>query len=207
VKIVRLSQSKKVPDRWYAELENGDSLRVNLDLIARFSLFSGRQLEDGELAELSALCETGRVRERALRILGARMLSRKELTDRLEEKGESPEEAEKAADWLVKLGFLDDEAYAAGLVRHYAAKGYGPMRIRQELFRRGVPEELRRAAMDEMPDSGETLEQLVAREMGRAGGAPDAARLRKLSAALARRGFPGGEIRRALAKYADRDED
>ena len=37
------------------------------------------------------------------------------------------------------MGFLNDGRYAALVVRHYAGKGYGPARVRQELQRRGVP--------------------------------------------------------------------
>ena len=40
---------------------------------------------------------------------------------------------------VTPLGLLNDRAYAETLVRHYAAKGYGPYRLREELRRRGVP--------------------------------------------------------------------
>lgn len=65
-------------------------------------------------------------------------MSVKELTDRLKEKGESPENAEDAAAWLQEMHLLDDAQYAAMCVRHYAAKGYGAGRIRNELYRRGI---------------------------------------------------------------------
>ena len=47
--------------------------------------------------------------------------------------------AEKAADRLLELGVLDERAYAAMVARHYAAKGYGPKRVEQELRRRELP--------------------------------------------------------------------
>ncbi len=72
-------------------------------------------------------------KERALALLNRRDYSRAELIRKLTEKGASEAEATDAVDRLVELGFVDDARYAPILVRHYAAKGYGAQRVRQEL--------------------------------------------------------------------------
>ena len=59
-----------------------------------------------------------------------RMLSKKELTERLTKKGASPEDAADTADWLEDLGAVDDTAYAGVIVRHYGAMGCGAARVR-----------------------------------------------------------------------------
>ena len=42
------------------------------------------------------------------------------------------------ADRMEELGFLNDAAYAAQVVRYYSAKGYGERKLRDELYRRGI---------------------------------------------------------------------
>ena len=92
-------------------------------------------------------------------------MSVKELTDRLKEKGESPENAEDAAAWLQELHLLDDAQYAAMCVRHYAAKGYGAGRIRSELYRRGIPRELWDDALQELPEQDDQIDTLLRRRL------------------------------------------
>jgi hypothetical protein len=78
-------------------------------------------------------------KKRALRLLDRRDMSKKELIDKLIEKGESPEDAHSAASRMEELGLLSDERYAAMVARHYASKGYGRRRIEAELHRRAAP--------------------------------------------------------------------
>ena len=88
-------------------------------------------------------------KNRALRILERRDVSRKELVRKLTEKGESSEDAELVADWLCGLNVIDDARYAAMIVRHYSAKGYGKSRVQQELYRHGIEKELWEEALEQ----------------------------------------------------------
>ena len=81
-------------------------------------------------------------KQRALRILERRDVSRKELITKLTDKGVSLEEAAAAADWLEALGVIDDARYAGIVVRHYMSKGYGKARIQNELYRHGLAKDL-----------------------------------------------------------------
>ena len=78
-------------------------------------------------------------KESAMRLLERRDYGRDELLARLVEKGFGEEEAAAAADRCVELGFINDENYAAMVARHYAARGFGERRIREELRRRRIP--------------------------------------------------------------------
>lgn len=146
-----------------------------------------------------------RCRQRALRIIGARAMSVKELTDRLKEKGESPENAEDAAQWLLDMRLLDDAQYAAMCVRHYAAKGYGPGKIRNELYRRGIARELWDEALEELPEQDDRIDALLRRKLK--SDTPDRAELRKAADYLYRRGFGRDEIHAALARYSELSEE
>ena len=90
----------------------------------------------------------------------------------------------------------DDAAYAAMLVRHYSAQGCGPARIRDELYRRGVPRELWDEALETAPDAQETLACVIAsKTRGKPLNEKD---YKRLSDALLRRGFSWGEVKTAL---------
>ena len=211
MKIVKLTPSKRVKDRYYADLEDGSKLKVNVNLIADHGLFTGRDLDDEELSALRGDADRSELRARALRITGMRAMSRKELTNRLGEKGAEDQAAEETADWLEKLGVLDDEEYSKMIARHYTAKGYGKGRVRDELYRRGVPRELWDGAMAEIEEDGSAIDRIVESKLKCV--SPDdgaeaySKAVKKLTAALLRRGFSWDEIRAALERYKINSEE
>lgn len=193
------------PERFLARFDNGEELRTTLAVVTELSLYSGRTLTEDELSAVRDASARSRCRQRALRIIGARAMSVKELTDRLKEKGESPENAEDAAQWLLGMRLLDDAQYAAMCVRHYAAKGYGPGKIRNELYRRGITRELWDEALEELPEQDDRIDALLRRKLK--SDTPDRAELRKAADYLYRRGFGRDEIHAALARYSELSEE
>lgn len=144
-------------------------------------------------------------KKRALAILEKRDVSRQMLIDKLTEKMISPEDAEEVADWLCSLGVIDDERFAALVVRHYAAKGYGERRIREELYRRGIDRTLWDGALTELPDTDDTAARLWAQKMrGTDGG--DAA-VQRAQNFLLRRGYSWEDIRAARETYQRETEE
>ena len=142
-----------------------------------------------------------RAKARALKLLEGRDYGRAELAAKLVEKGEEPEAAEQAAERMAELGFVNDENYAGMVVRHYAAKGFGRQRIREELRRRRLPRELWDAALEELPDQTETADRLL--ETRLRGRAPEGDELRRACAYLLRRGFSWDEVREAAARLSE----
>lgn len=185
-------------ERFLARFDNGEEIRVTLTTVADCGLYAGLQLDDAALDALRAKAARSRCRERALRIIGARPMSEKELRDRLVEKGETPDDAEEAVDWLRGLRLLNDAEYAAMCVRHYAAKGYGPGRIRSELYRRGVPRELWEDALEELPEQDDEIDRLLRRKLR--GDVTDRDAVRKATDYLYRRGFKHEDIRAAVER-------
>ncbi len=179
-------------------LDSGEEISATLGLAAELRLFAGKELEEAELEELRSSAALALCKNRGLELLSYRPMSARELRDKLTQKGESPENAQAAADWLEDRGFLNDERYAAMVARHYAGKGYGVGRVRQELLRRGVPREYWEAALEELPESKDRLDAFL---RARLRDPEDRAQVQKVSAALLRRGFSWEEIRAALARF------
>jgi len=142
---------------------------------------------------------------RALKILEKRDVSRKMLVDKLTEKGIPDADAEEVADWLTELRVIDDERYAGLVVRHYAGKGYGERRIKEELYHRGIPREYWEAALEEMPEQDETLERFIRSRLR--GAEPTDENLRKIINALQRRGHGWEEIHTAVERVRAEEQE
>ena len=188
------------PEHYEVKFSDGSSMKMGLAVIADFSLFTGRELSDEEFAAIGDAAGLGRAKERALRIIGTRPISERELYDKLIEKGESEFHAAAVIARFIELGLINDGEYARMLVRHYAAKGYGLRRIKDELYRHKVSRGHWEDALEEMPETDEALDKLLASRMR---GAPtsDKITVKKASDALLRRGYSWEEIRSALYRY------
>ena len=205
MRITRIENSKHVQERVLVYLEEGDPLRVTSHELLQFGLYQGMDLSPELVVQLQNAGKRSESRVKAARMASGRMLSRKELTDRLGRKGIDLDMAEETADWLESLGAVDDAAYAGVIVRHYAASGYGPGRVRQELQKRGIPRALWDEALTQLPDSADAIDRFLHKKLG--GRTPDRAMLKKLSDALLRRGFSWNDIRPALNRLGGEIEE
>lgn len=192
------------PGRVTVTLCGGEEIKTTLNVVTDLRLYSGRELDEEELKELYRASRSALARNRAMELLSRRPMSEKELVDKLIRKGEDEEAARDCACWLREEGFLNDESYAAAVARHYAAKGYGPGRVRAELSRRGVDRELWKDAIEAMPENRDRLDRFIA---ARLTDPEDREQIRKVSAALYRRGYSWEEIRSALGRFHAETEE
>lgn len=186
------------PGRITVELSDGSQIKSTLNVVTDLRLFPGKALDEESLRAIRSASALVRIRSRALDLLSRRPMSRKELYDKLVQKGEDEQAAAASVQWLAENRLLNDEEYAASVARHYAAKGYGAGRVRAELSRRGLPRELWDEALAQMPAGDEKLVKYIASHLSDPG---DRDQVRKVSAALFRRGYSWDEIRGALRQY------
>ena len=201
MKIVKIENSKYVQERVLVYLEEGDPLRITRNELLQFGLYRGMDLPPEVVVQLQNAGKRSQGRAAAARLASGRMMSRKELAERLGRKGIAPDTAVEAVDWLESLGAVDDAAYAGAVARHYAAGGYGPGRVRQELQKRGIPRELWDSALAQLPDSAAAIDKFLQSKLK--GRTPDRTTLKKLSDALLRRGFSWNDIRPALNRLGE----
>ena len=204
MRIEKIQESKHKQERILVFLEGGELLKITKEALLRFGLQRGMDLPDAVVVELREVSRTYQVRSRGAQIASSRMLSKKEVTQRLTRRGATEEEAADTVNWLEDLGAVNDENYASTIVRHYGRAGYGKMRVRQELQRRGIDRSLWDEAMEEMPEAEEIIEDLLRRRLR--GRQPDRDEGRKLSAMLQRRGFSWQEIRPVLGRFLSGEE-
>ena len=197
-----LKPSRRVEGRWLAVLEDGSILRLGEGEVVGFALYAGKELSEGEAEALTQAARRSGLRQKALNLLTSKPMSRRELEQKLRSWEAGEEEAAAIADRMEELGFLNDAAYAAQVVRYYSAKGYGERKLRDELYRRGIPREL----WDAAPSAA--IEEFLRKKWR--GTLPDDPReLKKASDALARRGYSWSDIVEGLRRYgaeAESDE-
>ena len=166
----------------------------------------GCDLTEEQLNDLLTASQYHRARERALYLLGLRDYACKELEQKLYTEA-SPDIAAAVVERLCEVGLLDDERYAARLARALSEeKHYPRRRIEQELRHRGLSPVLVRTAVEQL--DGEDYEQALAileRKYYNKLNDPDSRR--RVIAALARRGFSYGAIRRAMDAFGLPDDE
>ena len=121
------------------------------------------------------------------------------LERKLQEKGASPAEARYASEWLEAIGALNDAEYAAALARHYSAKGYGPARIKEKLYEKGIPKDLWEDALTDLPENASQIDAYISKKLR--GTLPDEKEKRRISNALLRRGYGWGDIKEAWGRF------
>ena len=205
MKIKRIEASKYVQERVLVYPEEGDPLRITRAELLQFGLHQGMDLPPELVVELEESGKRSSLRAKGAQLASGRMLSKKELREKLVRKGAGEEEAQDIALWLEELGAVDEEAYAGILVRHYAAAHYGKKRIVQELQRRGIPRELMEEALVQLPEPREAIEGYIAAKYK--GRSLDFDERRKLGNALLRRGFDWHDIRPVLNALGEEIEE
>lgn len=134
----------------------------------------------------------------ALKLLAAREHSRVELARKLRARGYDPTPVEAVLERLAKVGAIDESRLAELYVAERVRKGFGPLRIRGELWEKGLSEEFFDPYLDAL--EGAWPEHLASAHDRRFGpGLPvDRDDYLRRARFLGQRGFPAELIRRFL---------
>lgn len=138
------------------------------------------------------------VRRAAMDLLARREHGRVELMRKLRQRGAPAELIEAALERLAEEGLLSEARYLESFVGYRARAGYGPLRIREELTRRGLARaEVEQALRDSGIDWAEQLQDTWQRKFS--GKLPADARERAQQGRfLSYRGYPLELIGRLL---------
>ena len=123
---MRIEQLKTTPDRagrYFVLFEGGATLRLYRQTVEDFGLYSGLELSQEQYDALCRSAEKMSARMRAIRIVSASGVSKRDLESRLVQKGEKPADARQAVQWLEELHLLDDEKTAEQIVQSCISRG------------------------------------------------------------------------------------
>jgi regulatory protein len=198
------SQRRPGSNRFNVSLDGAYSFTISdLDL-STSGLKVGQELTQAEADSYAKQAVEAKAYALALRYLGVRQRSRRELVDYLKRKGCEPEEIELALERLEELGLVDDQRFAESWIAdRMVVRPRSRMRLAQELAAKGVSRDTVDAALRELePDQElQTLKDLIERKWRTSGYGDET----KLIGYLQRQGYRWDLIKEALQQLRDAD--
>ena len=181
--------------RYALRFSDGSTMRLYRQTVEDFGLYTGLELDEEQMAALREAAGQMSAKMRAVRIVTASNVSKRDLRQRLIQKGEDPGQADAAVQWMEELKLVDDRETAAQIVRGCALKGYGIARAKQALYEKRIPKEYWEDALEDYPDQTESIVAFLRSRLGT--DADERSRKRAIDA-LIRRGHSYGDVRQAL---------
>ena len=204
MRINRLTNSPDRAGRYTVVFEDGSSMRLYRQTVEDHGLYPGKDLTDEEITSLRTDAGKMSAKMRAIRIVSATNVSRRDLEDRLVRKGEDVQQAKEAVRWMEDLHLVDDRNTAEQVVHSCISKGYGIARAKQALYEKKIPKEYWDDALTDYPDQSEKISAFL---RNRLDGKSDQRDIKRAVDALLRRGHSYSSIRRELDRLdLDRDE-
>ena len=204
---MKIDLLKTTPDRvgrYWITLETGKKMALYRQTVEEFGLYSGKELSEDTWEALLEHAGKISARMRAVRIVSASNVSKRDLQDRLVRKGETPNQAREAIEWMEDLHLVDDRNTAEQVVHSCISKGYGLARAKQALFEKRIPKEYWEEALAEYPDQMEYILRFLRKSLD---AEPDDRQVKKAVDALRRRGHSYGRIREGLQLISVETDD
>ncbi len=177
---------------------------VSLDaaVLAEEGVKAGSELNDEQLYELIKKSDLHRAKEKALHLLSDRDHTRRELIEKLK-RSVSQEAAEHTADRMEELGLLDDEKFAAHYARQLLLnKGLSQRAAEYKMLQKGLERDLCRRALEAVEaDPQRQIINLLEKKYSKQ--LTDDNGMKKVFAALQRRGYSYCDIRDAVAQFTE----
>ena len=177
--------------------DDGSAMRLYRQTIEDFGLYPGKELSDQELKMLKEAAGAMSAKMRAVRIVAASSVSKKDLQRRLVAKGEDPKQAQEAVQWMSDLELVDDKRVAEQIVSRCISKGYGLARAKQALYEKQIPKSYWDEALADYPDQTDEIMQYLRDHLGEQ---PEQKEKMRVINALIRRGHAYSTIRRAMER-------
>lgn len=157
------------------------------------------EMTEEELDALKAAAGQMSAKMRAVRIVAASGVSKRDLEQRLIHKGESVKNAREAVEWMAELDLIDDRKTAEHIISNCIHKGYGISRAKQALYEKRIPKEIWPDVLAEYPDQTDKILMFLRSKLPEN---PTQRDVRRAVEALLRRGHNYGQIKRALEQLS-----
>jgi regulatory protein len=203
--ITEITAQRKFQSRVNIKIDGQFAFGLHMDLVLAEGLSKGVELSSEKIVRLLQEDSFIKAREKALHYIGYRARSTQEVITRLSREHYTQEAIERVITRLIELDMLDDQKFAQefaeGRLRN---KGFGPMRIQQDLRRKGISPEIIETVVasvfEEMPPeelAAVSAEKIFARLSRQS---DTFVRRKKLSDYLLRRGFNYDQMDLAFEK-------
>ena len=203
VNIAKVQPQKRNKNRFNLYTEEGFLISLSYETLLKFHIREGGALEEEELEQVRAEDTVKYAKEQAMQYVAYAPRSQRQVEQQLAKKGVDEQSIAGAVETMKKYGYIDDAAYVQEFVRSYA-KRMGAQAIRQKLMQNGVSgrvvEENLSLSDEAQLETACMILTKQAKKYQKLG--PQKAKQR-MYAMLARRGFSGEVIRRAMARAGE----
>lgn len=185
-------------------LEDGCELLLDTEIVIANSLTPGAVLDDPD--KLLFESDVKRAKSRALWYLSRGDLSRKKLHEKLIQGGFMPSAAIQAVERMEELSLIDDTRLAQRLYEYLSESGASKREILYKLQNKGIPSDIAKQVIeaDESSES-DKLQKLIKTKY--ASKLQNEENVKKVFAALIRKGYNYSDVREALKAYSEELEN
>ena len=195
MRIEHIATSPDRAGRYTVRFEDGFTMRLYRQTVEDFSLYAGLEMDEEQIRRLRTAAGQMSAKMRAVRIVSASSISKRELERRLVQKGEDPKQAQEAVQWMADLSLVDDAKTAEQIVGSCVRKGYGLARAKQALYEKRIPKEFWEDALADYPEQEDKILEFLRAKLS---ADADEKSVKRAVDALMRRGHRYGAIKKAL---------
>lgn len=192
-------------DTFCVVIDGSKRAYLHRDIIDRFGLEADSEIDNDTLTEVLYASDLRRASRRAMYLINERDYSYIQLFEKLQ-KNYPDRICYDVANLMAKKGYINDRRYAGEIVYSYMeCKCYGPKRVRQELYKRGIRGTVADEAIENAMDGlYERLCSVIERKyIDYLCDPEDKKAIAKVKNALARMGYDFDDINCAVSEYLE----
>lgn len=199
---------EKYKGETFCVIADGDKrVYLHRDIIVKYGLEEGMEISSEDFGKVLFASEFRRASRRAMYLINEREYSYIKLFEKLE-KNYPKDICFKVCDLMASRGYINDRRYAEQLVYNFMeCKLYGPRRVKQELYNRGIRGRIADEAIEnaiENLENGldENIHALIEKKyIGYLDDPDDIKSITKVKNGLVRAGYDYDDINRAVKEY------
>ncbi|HHV38008.1 MAG TPA: hypothetical protein GXX70_00770 [Tepidimicrobium sp.] len=199
--IITKIEPQKNKDRVNIYIDDKFAFGITKEIQYKYNLAENMEIDEKYIEKVLIEEEQSKCNNFALRFLGYRQRSEKEIVDRLQKKGFKPYIIDNTLDYLKDYGLINDLEFARSFMRDKIhINKHGPKRIRYDLYKKGISQAIIDKVLDEDDGEYDRALKLAQKKLPSYREDNRAARYRKLGGFLQRRGYSADCIYRVLNK-------
>lgn len=204
MKITKIEKQKKRKDRFNVYADDEFVCGLSEDTIIDEALSIGQEIDQKEIEKLVEKDQSAKAFDKAIRFLGYRARTEKEVKDKLLAKEFDEKVIKKTIGKLKEMGYLSDIEFTQSWVKdRINTKPEGKKLLQIELRQKGIEDKMAKEQLEKLVDE-KTEEVMAKKALNKAlkqyNKLPSREKKQKITAYLARRGFDWQLIKELLAE-------
>jgi len=200
--ILEIKKYPKIKNCFKIVFDNDSSALIDAETIVVFGLKKNLFVDEDTFNKILKHNSSNKITSYAFYLIEHKMYSKKSLTDKLLQKGFEQTDVENVVEKFCRLNYINDENFAAELVRYLISKGKGTFYIKNELKFHNIDNELISELLDTENTTPAYLQiiNLIKKRYPKFDGSQKN-EVRKIAMFFQRRGFSSQDIAKAFREF------